>query len=72
MHPFIMGKIINGLIWITCGAVVIAFRGPLSFQNSYFLVWDIIGGAMIAFGTVRLVWAVFRGVPEQAQISRSP
>ena len=64
-----MGKIINGLIWITCGAVIIAIRGPLSVQNSYVLVWEIIGGVMITFGAVRLVWATFRGVPERPQIS---
>jgi len=69
LHPFVLGKIINGLIWIACGAVVIAIRGPLFFQTSYVLVWEFVGGAMIAFGAARLVWSLIRGVPTSSQIS---
>jgi len=64
----VLGKIINGLIWIACGAVVIAIRGVF-FQGSYVMVWELIGGAMIAIGTARFVWAVVKGAPTRTQIS---
>lgn len=71
MHPLAIGKIINGLIWVACGSIVLTLRGPL-FQNSYVLEWEIIGGAMIAFGAARMVWAVAKGIPTSATIESNP
>jgi hypothetical protein len=68
MHPFVLSKIVNGAIWLTCGVVVLTIRGPFFFQSSYVLIWELIGGAMVAYGGGRVVWALARGAPTTSTI----
>ena len=50
-------RIVNSVIWIACGVVVAAVRALFP-QGGLTFVWEIIGGGMIVYGTVRLVWTV--------------
>jgi hypothetical protein len=62
---FIVAKAINSLIWIVCGALVIAIRA-LIISTPSILAWVLLGGAMIAYGVAKLVWALARAAPERS------
>jgi hypothetical protein len=59
MRSTILTRIVNSAIWIVSGIVVIIVRVSLT-QGGSILLWETIGGGMIAYGALRLVWALFR------------
>jgi len=59
MRSTILTRIINSAIWIVSGIVVIIVRVFVA-QGGSVLLWETIGGGMIAYGALRLVWALFR------------
>ena len=59
MKPAILTRIINSAIWIVSGIVVIIVRVSVT-QGGAVLLWETIGGGMVAYGALRLVWALFR------------
>jgi hypothetical protein len=59
MRPANLTRIVNSTIWIVSGIVVIVVRS-LIIQGESVILWETIGGGMIAYGALRLVWALFR------------
>jgi len=59
MRPAILTSIVNSTIWIVSGIVVIVVRS-LIIQGGSVILWETIGGGMIAYGAFRLLWAFFR------------
>jgi hypothetical protein len=59
MRSTILTRIINSAIWIVSGIVVIIVRVFVT-QGGSVLLWETIGGGMIAYGALRLVWVLFR------------
>ena len=52
-------KLINSLVWVICGALVIAIRLWI-IQSSLAFDWEVLGAVMIAYGTGRLLWTLAR------------
>ena len=51
---------ISAMVWIICGLVVVATKVSL-FARSAPVYWEYVGGLMILFGLVRLLWGLARG-----------
>lgn len=49
----------NSLVWIICGILVIAIR-TLILVSGVVLEWAALGGAMIAYGSAKLLWNLIR------------
>lgn len=54
----------NSLIWIVCGILVIAIR-TLILLSGAVIEWAILGGAMIAYGSAKLLWSLIRTSPAE-------
>lgn len=67
MHPVTSRRVANGSIWIACGVLVIVIRALLV-QGGSLIVWEILGAAMIVYGSSRTVWALVKGVPDTGNI----
>lgn len=67
MHPITARKVTNGSIWIACGVLVVVIRALLV-QGGSLLVWEVLGAAMIVYGSSRTVWALVKGVPDAGNI----
>ena len=59
MRAIILRRVVNSGVWIVSGIVVIIVRASVT-QGGSILVWEVIGGGMIAFGAARLIWALIR------------
>ena len=59
MMSTIQARIVNSTIWIVSGIVVIILRTSV-IQGGSVLLWETIGGGMIVYGAVRLVWALLK------------
>ncbi|HXL51066.1 MAG TPA: hypothetical protein VN949_04575 [Candidatus Limnocylindrales bacterium] len=59
MRAIILRRVVNSAVWIVSGIVVIIVRASVT-QGGSILVWEVIGGGMIAFGAARLIWALIR------------
>lgn len=66
MEPTAARRIVNGSIWIVCGVLVILIRA-LIIQSSSLIYWEILGAAMILYGTSRMARARVKGVPDAAK-----
>ncbi|HEX9612196.1 MAG TPA: hypothetical protein VGA05_01120 [Candidatus Bathyarchaeia archaeon] len=64
MQPLSQQTRISGLVWVFCGFVVIALVATkVSFlARSTPVYWEYVGGVMIIFGLVRLLWGFVRGI----------
>jgi hypothetical protein len=51
---------VSGLVWIICGLILLAAKVGF-FPNSASIYWEYLGGFMILFGLVRLLWGLVRG-----------
>jgi hypothetical protein len=51
---------ISGLVWIGCGLILLAAKVGF-FASSTLIYWEYLGGFMIMFGLVRLLWGLIRG-----------
>jgi len=62
MQPLNRQTTIAGLVWVFCGLVVIAVVvAKVSFlARSAPVYWEYLGGLMIVFGLVRLLWGIVR------------
>jgi len=65
LKPIVAQKLVNGLIWMVCGALVIAIR-VLIFPSSYVFVSELVGVAMIVYGAAKLLWVLARRLPAEA------
>ena len=54
MKP-IAARALNSLIWIICGILVIIIRTVI-IPTASILIWELLGGGMIAYGAAKLVW----------------
>jgi len=63
LQPLSQQTRISGLVWVFCGFVVIALVATkVSFlARSAPVYWEYVGGVMIIFGLVRLLWGLVRG-----------
>ncbi|TMI10827.1 hypothetical protein E6H35_10720 [Candidatus Bathyarchaeota archaeon] len=63
MQPLSRQTTISGLVWVFCGLAVIAVVATkVSFlTRSAPAYWEYVGGLMIVFGLVRLLWGLVRG-----------
>ena len=59
MRPIILTRIVNSAIWIVSGIVVIIVRTSV-IQGGSVLLWETIGGGMMVYGAVRLVWTLVK------------
>lgn len=59
MRSIILTRIINSTIWIVSGIVVIILRTSV-IQGGSVLLWETLGGAMMAYGALRLVWTLVK------------
>lgn len=55
---------VSSLVWIVCGILVIAIR-TLVLLSGAVLEWAILGGAMVAYGSARLLWNLIRASPAE-------
>jgi hypothetical protein len=55
----IVARALNSLIWIVCGALVITIR-TIILPTASLLIWELLGGGMIAYGAAKLVWFLAR------------
>jgi hypothetical protein len=60
MQPLSLQTIISGMVWVICGLVVLVTKVSL-FAKSASVYWEYIGGLMILFGLVRLLWGMAKG-----------
>jgi len=60
MQPLSQQTLIAGMVWIICGLVVVAIKVGF-FTRSASVYWEYVGGLMILFGLVRLLWGLVRG-----------
>lgn len=60
MQSLSLGGLISGLVWVACGFVLVLVKVSL-FTSSASIYWEYVGGFMILFGVVRLLWAIARG-----------
>jgi hypothetical protein len=60
MQPLSLQTIISGMVWVICGLVVLVTKVSL-FAKSASVYWEYIGGLMILFGLVRLLWGMVKG-----------
>lgn len=67
MDSIIARRIVNGSIWIVCGVLVIFIRA-LIIQSASLFFWEILGAAMIVYGSSRMVWALVKRVPDAAKV----
>jgi len=51
---------ISGLVWIVSGLILLAAKVGF-FPSSASIYWGYLGGFMILFGIIRLLWGVIRG-----------
>jgi hypothetical protein len=59
MQPLSMQTVISGMVWVISGLVIAT---KLSFYvKSASIYWEYIGGLMILFGLVRLLWGLLKG-----------
>src|SRR3989442_12015923 len=63
MQPLSRQTTISGLVWVFCGLAVMAVVAiKVSFlTRSAPVYWEYVGGLMIVFGLVRLLWGLVRG-----------
>ena len=63
MWPMSRQTTISGLVWVFCGSVVIAAVATKAgfVARSAPVYWEYVGGLMILFGLVRLLWGLVRG-----------
>ncbi len=63
MQPMSRRTTISGLVWVFCGLVVIAAVATKAgfVARSAPVYWEYVGGLMILFGLVRLLWGLARG-----------
>lgn len=59
MVSIILARIINSTIWIVSGLVVIIIR-TFIIQGGSVLLWQTIGGGMMVYGALRLVWTLVK------------
>lgn len=59
LRPTILTRIVNSTIWIVSGIVVIIVRTSV-IQGGSVLLWETIGGGMIAYGAIRMVWTLVK------------
>jgi hypothetical protein len=55
-----VARTISSLIWIVCGALVITIRTVI-IPTASVLIWELLGGGMIAYGAAKLVWFLAKG-----------
>ena len=60
MQPSRVYVSISGLVWIMCGLILLAAKVGF-FSSSASIYWGYLGGFMILFGLVRLLWGLIRG-----------
>ncbi len=60
MQPLSLQTMISGIVWVVCGLVVVVSKVSF-FAKSASVYWEYVGGLMILFGVVRLLWGVVRG-----------
>jgi hypothetical protein len=60
MQPERLHVSISGLVWIVCGLILLATKVGF-FASSAPIYWEYLGGFMILFGLVRLLWGLIRG-----------
>jgi len=60
MQPLSLQTKISGMVWVVCGLIVIVAKVSL-FPGSTSIYWEYVGGLMILFGLVRLLWGLVRG-----------
>ena len=63
MQPLSRQTTISSLVWVFCGLVVIGVvAAKVGFiARSAPIYWEYVGGLMILFGLVRLLWGLVRG-----------
>ncbi len=66
MNPIAV-KLVSGLVWIVCGVLVIIIRGFI-IQTASILVWELVGGGMVVYGSARLLWNLARRAPAKSSI----
>ncbi|OLD10836.1 MAG: hypothetical protein AUI93_06250 [Crenarchaeota archaeon 13_1_40CM_3_52_10] len=60
MQPLSLETVISGMVWVICGLVIVATKVSF-FSRSASIYWEYVGGLMILFGLVRLLWGLVRG-----------
>lgn len=60
MQQLSLQTVISGMVWVICGLVVVATKVSF-FARSASVYWEYVGGLMILFGLVRLLWGLVRG-----------
>jgi hypothetical protein len=60
MQPLNLQTMISGIVWVVCGLVVVVTKVSF-FAKSASVYWEYVGGLMILFGVVRLLWGLVRG-----------
>jgi hypothetical protein len=60
MQPLSLQTTISGMVWVICGLLVVVAKVGF-FARSASIYWEYVGGLMILFGVVRLLWGLVRG-----------
>ncbi len=60
MQPLSRQTTISGMAWVVCGLVIVVTKVSF-FAGSASTYWEYVGGLMILFGLVRLLWEAVRG-----------
>src|SRR2546422_675097 len=60
MQPLSLETVISGIVWVIFGLVIVATKVSF-FSQSASIYWEYVGGLMILFGLVRLLWGLVRG-----------
>src|SRR5207249_965158 len=60
MQPSRVYVSISGLVWIVCGLILLAAKVGF-FPSSASIYWEYLGGFIILFGLVRLLWGLIHG-----------
>jgi len=59
MRAIILRRVVNSAVWIVSGIVVVVVRASVT-QGGSILVWEIIGGGMVIYGVIRLIWTLVK------------
>jgi len=59
MRSIILRRVVNSAVWMVSGIVVIVVRTSVT-QRGSILVWEIIGGGMVIYGAIRLIWTLVK------------
>jgi len=60
MQPTRLYLSMSGFVWIVCGLILLAAKVGF-FASSASIYWEYLGGFIILFGLVRLLWELIVG-----------